>query len=365
MPQVPLGNSTTDLSDLDHDCQDEEDAIKSLEGFYEVFMGPDRHPNLEEQVKNAKFCGRAPYTGNSKHSERRRQQHWRELEGAAASCNHSVFRAFEQKARLKHKHIGVDGRQGDVQMAQEKTHQFHAHKFEEKLQRIISRMDLLTMEESDVTDISDDDKDFCAKNRSICTSTNVSDMSAEPEAVPERPDYSSDEAIASVEGILIEEEPKEDVLVIVAKLLKHAVKVHTKKTLRNIMMLTAIKYRRLPEHTKFQRIGAESLLDNEAVVAGVQRYLAEQNLGAITLHLLTKHVNEVLIPGLTLEAQVGKNSITERTVQCWLWKLGYRNVESRKGAYMDGHECCCGDNSVYRKKSDSAEFGHKHPLHTR
>jgi hypothetical protein len=58
----------------------------------------------------------------------------------------------------------------------------------------------------------------------------------------------------------------------------------------------------------------------------------------ITPHLLTKHVNEVLLPKLRPDSPIDKNCITERTAQRWLWKLGYRNMESRKGAYMDGHE---------------------------
>jgi hypothetical protein len=95
---------------------------------------------------------------------------------------------------------------------------------------------------SQVIDTSDDGEDFGGEDGSICTSINATDTSAEPEAGPalERPDYGSDEAIASVEGILIEEEPEEDILAIAAKLLKQAAKVHTKKTLKNIMMLTAI-----------------------------------------------------------------------------------------------------------------------------
>jgi hypothetical protein len=51
---------------------------------------------------------------------------------------------------LKRKHTGVNGRQGNAQKVQEKTHQFHARKFEERLQRIISGMDSVTIEEPDV-----------------------------------------------------------------------------------------------------------------------------------------------------------------------------------------------------------------------
>jgi hypothetical protein len=45
-------DSATEASDLSDDCQDEEDAIESLERFYDVFTGPDKRTNLEERIRN-------------------------------------------------------------------------------------------------------------------------------------------------------------------------------------------------------------------------------------------------------------------------------------------------------------------------
>ena len=138
--------------------------------------------------------------------------------------------------------------------------------------------------------------------------------------------------VDAVEGILMEEEPAEDILEIATKLLKQAGKVNTQATLKHIMILTAIvsyvklyrawkntgarhwkqpaktasiavvarmgkgptfarmiwemvpyvlKYQRLPENSKQKKLGAATLLDNEAVVVGIQWYLAEQKLGMV------------------------------------------------------------------------------------
>src|SRR5258708_12570274 len=40
--------------------------------------------------------------------------------------------------------------------------------------------------------------------------------------------------------------------------------------------------------------------------------------------------------------------ISEPTAQWWLWKLGYRNTESKKGIYSDSHEWP--DVLAYQKK---------------
>ena len=50
------------------------------------------------------------------------------------------------------------------------------------------------------------------------------------------------------------------------------------------------------------------------------------------------HVNTILLPQLFPDASPRRNKICKRTAKCWLWKLGFRCVESRKGAYIDGHE---------------------------
>ena len=40
----------------------------------------------------------------------------------------------------------------------------------------------------------------------------------------------------------------------------------------------------LPDHKKYSQLASGSLLDNEAVIAGVQRHLAEQKLGEVSSH---------------------------------------------------------------------------------
>ena len=82
--------------------------------------------------------------------------------------------------------------------------------------------------------------------------------------------------------------------------------------------------------------GQYTLLDNEAVLHTVQRYLTAQNLGTITPHLLCRHVNDVL---LALEMTKKNGSISEHTAINWLKKLGYVCKDIKKGVYHDGHEC--------------------------
>ena len=96
------------------------------------------------------------------------------------------------------------------------------------------------------------------------------------------------------------------------------------------------KHGRLPPSKKFARHGQYTLLDNESVLHGVHRYLAAQNLGTITPHLLCCHVNNVIIPALELTPK--KATISERTAINWLKKLGYTCKDVKKGVYFDGHE---------------------------
>jgi len=136
----------------------------------------------------------------------------------------------------------------------------------------------------------------------------------------------------SVESILAEEEPNEDVLITLHKLVKQASRVSSLATLKEIMILTAAagyvqlrqkwqsatgrkhrkpaqaaslavahrmgkgpafackiretvayitQFRRLPESHRLKKGGARSLLHNEAVVMGVRWHLAEQGLGEV------------------------------------------------------------------------------------
>jgi hypothetical protein len=93
---------------------------------------------------------------------------------------------------------------------------------------------------------------------------------------------------------------------------------------------------RLPPSKVYIQHGQYTLLDNEAVLHGVRRYLAAQNLGSITPYLLCRHVNEVIIPALELTEK--ETTISERTAVNWLKKLGYSCKDVKKGVYFDGHE---------------------------
>jgi hypothetical protein len=97
-----------------------------------------------------------------------------------------------------------------------------------------------------------------------------------------------------------------------------------------------LKHQCLPPIKAGAKHGQYTLLDNETVLHGVQRYLAAQNLGTITPKLLCHHVNETILPALDLTQK--NASISEQTAVNWLKKLGYSCKDVRKGVYHDGHE---------------------------
>ena len=97
-----------------------------------------------------------------------------------------------------------------------------------------------------------------------------------------------------------------------------------------------LKYGRLPPSKREQSHGQYTLLDNQAILLGVRKYLAAQGLGTITPRELCRHVNEAICPALGF---TGDNAtISERTAINWLHKLGYSYTDVRKGLYFDGHE---------------------------
>jgi hypothetical protein len=96
------------------------------------------------------------------------------------------------------------------------------------------------------------------------------------------------------------------------------------------------KHGRLHPSKESAQHGQYTLLDNESVVHGVRQYLAAQNLGSITPHLLCHHVNKVIIP--TLDLTMKKATISEWTAINWLKKLRYTCKDVKKGVYFDGHE---------------------------
>ena len=79
-----------------------------------------------------------------------------------------------------------------------------------------------------------------------------------------------------------------------------------------------------------------TLCDNEAVLHGVRRYLAAQNLRTITPKHLCHHVNNTILPTLNLTQK--NTSIGEWTAVNWLKNLGYSCKDVKKEVYHDGHE---------------------------
>jgi hypothetical protein len=76
-------------------------------------------------------------------------------------------------------------------------------------------------------------------------------------------------------------------------------------------------------------------------------YLTAQALGTVTPHTMSQHINEVIFLALGIEGV-----ILERTAQHWLrFKLGYQCKESKKGLYVDGHECL----DVIKERNDFIE----------
>jgi hypothetical protein len=96
-----------------------------------------------------------------------------------------------------------------------------------------------------------------------------------------------------------------------------------------------LQHQQLPPSKANLQHGQYTLLDNENVIHAVHNYLAAQQLGTITPFLLCHHINNIILPTLTL---TGKTSISECTAIQWLKKLGYTCKDVRKGMYHDGHE---------------------------
>jgi hypothetical protein len=93
-----------------------------------------------------------------------------------------------------------------------------------------------------------------------------------------------------------------------------------------------LKHKCLPPTKAGAKHGQHTLLDNEAVLHGVRRYLAAQNLGTITPKLFCHHVNNTILPALDLTrkmpASVNKQQLTGLKSLATLVKM------SRKGFTM-------------------------------
>jgi len=77
------------------------------------------------------------------------------------------------------------------------------------------------------------------------------------------------------------------------------------------------------------------LPDNEMVLQGVCKYLAAARLGEVTLGLFQCHLTQIIFLSLGMS---DTTAISDLMCQWWLHRLGYRNLEVRKGLYVDGHE---------------------------
>lgn len=100
--------------------------------------------------------------------------------------------------------------------------------------------------------------------------------------------------------------------------------------------LYLLQHHCLPSSKQSNHRGQYTLLDNEAVVHNVRRYLAMQKLGTITSSAMCRHVNEIIAPTLGLTSP--NSHISECTAENWLKKLGYTCKNVQKGVYHDGHE---------------------------
>lgn len=84
-----------------------------------------------------------------------------------------------------------------------------------------------------------------------------------------------------------------------------------------------------------------SLLDNEAMHIKIMEYLACLATGEITPRKFRGHLINVILPSIDLDALDNtppKATISMRTAERWLRKLGYSWHAVKKGVYIDGHE---------------------------
>ena len=93
------------------------------------------------------------------------------------------------------------------------------------------------------------------------------------------------------------------------------------------------------EHLPIELRGGNRLgscyLDDEDVKREACSWLESQKTGSVTSSGFCKALNASILPQLAI---VLKQPLSNRTVQRWLHKLGFRRKALTKGVYMDGHE---------------------------
>jgi len=94
-------------------------------------------------------------------------------------------------------------------------------------------------------------------------------------------------------------------------------------------------FERLPASNRGGDRG-RSLLNDEQVQTAARTYLLSMSVGEVTPARFRHALNEQILPsfGYTLRG----SGLSLRTARRWLYKLGWRRSELKKGVYMDGHE---------------------------
>lgn len=101
------------------------------------------------------------------------------------------------------------------------------------------------------------------------------------------------------------------------------------------------KYGVVPSTHRGNFTSHASLLDNEAVRIKIREHLATLPSGEITPRKFRAHLIEVILPSVNsdiLDKSPSKSTISMRTAERWLRKLGYSRHAVKKGVYVDGHE---------------------------
>ena len=81
--------------------------------------------------------------------------------------------------------------------------------------------------------------------------------------------------------------------------------------------------------------GRHSMFNDKAAQMAARAYLMGLHTGDVTPMWFQYTLNEWIFPTLGYVLEVG---LSERTAQCWLYKLGWQQTRLKKGVYMGGHE---------------------------
>jgi hypothetical protein len=99
------------------------------------------------------------------------------------------------------------------------------------------------------------------------------------------------------------------------------------------------RHYQLFEHLPASNRGGDhgrSLLNDERVQTSARTYLLDLPVGEVTTAQFHRVLNERILPSLGY--QLRGTGLSLRTARRWLYKLGWRHTELKKGVYMDGHE---------------------------